>query len=184
VARFLVPPKAQQLLSLPLRSTHPVHTLYDVGLLITSSPSQSSSTRSFSLLDPSNSGGGHVFVHESLVGGAIRELVLCLTNWIRDHVPITSLKTALFSVCPTSCAYDHPDGKVVYEHLHFSLPMQHVRVPAPVASSTVDRSQILEGAMGHQKALHTPRVFLHMYLSALPLQWRAQDRLLDSPSTL
>jgi hypothetical protein len=173
VVRFLVPPKAQQPPSVPLRNAHPIHTLYDVGLLTSTDPSQSSTTRSFSLLDPSNSGkyvisgDGHVFVHESTSSSSENWYVLEASvplaheprefDWAGPRARHISEDSPLFSVqhmmhIALQCAYEHPDGGVVCERLHFSLPMRHVRVHAPVASPTVDCSQTLEVAMEHQKS--------------------------------
>ncbi|OAX41716.1 hypothetical protein K503DRAFT_645355, partial [Rhizopogon vinicolor AM-OR11-026] len=177
VARFLVPPTSQQPPSVPLRSAHPVHTLYDIGLLTTQNPSRSSSTRSFSLLDPSNSGkyvisgDGRVFLYAP-VGDAARSPS---ENWyvLEASVPLArepheldwagprtrhiSEDSPLFTVhhmmhIALQCAYEYPDGEVVCERLHFSLPMRHVRVPTPIASSATDFSQTLENAMEHQKS--------------------------------
>jgi hypothetical protein len=177
VARFLVPPSSQQPPSAPLRDAHPVHTLYDVGLLGTLDSSQSNSTRSFSLLDPSNSGkyvissDGRVFVHDSPVGDEARS---ASENWyvLEVSVPLArepreldwagprtrhiSEDSPLFTVhhmmhIALQCAYEHPDGEIVYERLQFSLPMRHVRVHAPVVSSAADFTQTLEGAMEQKK---------------------------------
>ncbi|KAG0705113.1 hypothetical protein DFH29DRAFT_908915 [Suillus ampliporus] len=179
VARFMVPPRVQQPPFVPLRNAHSVHTLYDVGLLMTPYPSKASSTRTFSLLEPSNSGkyvisgDGRVFAHESPEGDVITPSPS--ENWyvLEASVPLAqephqldwagprnrrvSEISPLFSVrhmmhIALRCAYEHPDGEVVYERLHFSLPMQNVRVPVPVTSSAADHSQTIECAMELQKS--------------------------------
>lgn len=178
VVRSLVPPSLQQPPSAPLRDAHPVHTLYDVGLLGTLDSSQSSSTRSFSLLDPSNSGkyvisgGGRVFVHDSPVGDEacspsenwyVLEVGVPLArephelDWAGPRTRHISEDSPLFTVhhvmhVALQCAYEHPDGEIVYERLHFSLPMRHVRVHGAVVSSAVDSTQTLEGVMEQKKS--------------------------------
>ncbi|KAG1754364.1 hypothetical protein EDB19DRAFT_1892378 [Suillus lakei] len=175
-SRFMVPPRAQQPPSFPLRNAHSVHTLYDVGLLMTPHPSKSTSTRSFSLLDPSNSGkyiisgDGRVFVHDSPEGNASPSPS---ENWyvLEANVPLApephqldwagprsrriSENSPLFSVShmmhiALRCVYEQPDGKVVCERLHFSLPMQHVRVATPLPSSAANHT--IEDAMELQKS--------------------------------
>lgn len=177
VVRSLVPPSLQQPPSVPLRDAHPVHTLYDVGLLGTSDPSQSKSTRSFSLLDSSNSGkcvisgDGHVFVYDSPTDDEARspsenwyvlEVSVPLArepyelDWAGPRTRHISEDSPLFTVhhmmhIALQCAYKHPDGEILYERLHFSLPMRHVRVHAPVVSSAVDSTQTLEGVIEQKK---------------------------------
>lgn len=178
VARFMVPPKTQQPPSFPLRNAHPVHTLYEVGLLVTSYSSKSTSTRSFSLFDPSNSekyvisGDGRVFVHESPEGDATARSPS--ENWyvLEANIPLApephqldwaglrsrriSENSPLFSVChmmhiALRCVYEQPDGEPVCERLHFSLPMQHVRVGVPqINPSAPDRTNA--SAMELQKS--------------------------------
>lgn len=164
----MVPPRTQQPPSLPLRNAHSVHTLYEVGLLINSYNSKSTSTRSFSLFDPSNSGkyiisgDGRVFIHNSPEGDATTRPPS--ENWyvLEANVPLApephqldwagprsrriSENSPLFSVChmmhiALRCIYEQPDGGVVSECLHFSLPMQHVRVSIPrINPSAGDRT--------------------------------------------
>lgn len=170
MARFMVPPKTQQPPSLPLRNAHSVHTLYEVGLLTNSYPSSSTSTRSFSLIDPSNSGkyiisgDGRVFMHNSPEGDATTRPPS--ENWyvLEANVPLApephqldwagprsrriSENSPLFSVChmmhiALRCIYEQPDGGVVSERLHFSLPMQHVRVSIPRISPPAGDSTIV-----------------------------------------
>ena len=147
---------------------------------MTSDTDRCSTTRSFSLLDPSNSGkyvvsgGGHVFVHDPPVGNArtgspsenwyVLEASIPLAqqphevDWAGPRTRHISENSPLFSVhhmmhIGLQCAYEHPDGEVVYERLHFSLPMQHVRASARVVVSAVDYSETLEGATEHQKSV-------------------------------
>ncbi|KAG1891406.1 hypothetical protein F4604DRAFT_1611708 [Suillus subluteus] len=179
VARFMVPPRTQQPPSLPLRNAHPVHTLYEVGLLMTPNPSKSTSTRSFSLFDPSNSGkyiisgDGRVFVHDPPKGNVttpspsenwyVLEANLPLApephqlDWAGLRSRRISENSPLFSVChlmhiALRCVYEQPDSEVVCERLHFSLPMQHVRVAVPQSNpSAADRTIV--GAKELQKSV-------------------------------
>ncbi|KAG2158509.1 uncharacterized protein EDB93DRAFT_674603 [Suillus bovinus] len=183
VARFVVPPRTQQPPSFPLRNAHPVHTLYDVGFLMTPYPSKTTSTRSFSLFDPSNSGkyiisgDGRVFMHDSPEGDVTPHSPS--ENWyvLEANIPLApdphqldwagirsrriSENTPLFSVCHAMhialrCVYKQPDGEVVSERLHFSLPMQHVRVavpliiPSPTDRTTVDTTELQKSALYSQ----------------------------------
>lgn len=178
IARCMVPPRAQQPPSFPLRKAHPVHTLYEVGLLMTPYPSKSTSTRSFSLFDPSNSakyvisGDGRVFVHDSPRGDATTRSPSETWYVLEANVPLApephqsdwaglrsrriSENTPLFNVChmmhiALRCVYEQPDGEAVSERLHFSLPMQHVRVAVPLINpSATDRTIV--GAMELQKS--------------------------------
>ncbi|KAG2157487.1 hypothetical protein DEU56DRAFT_22471 [Suillus clintonianus] len=165
VARYMVPPRAQQPPCCPLRNAHSVHTLYDVGLLMIPYPSKSSSTRSFSLFDPSNSGtyiisgDGRIFSHDSPEGDAttrspsenwyVLETDVPLAqkpyqlDWAGPRIRRISENSPLFTVCHMMhvglrCVYEQPDGEVVCERLHFSLPMQLVRVAAPLTSPATD----------------------------------------------
>ncbi|KAG2362529.1 hypothetical protein BDR07DRAFT_1406821 [Suillus spraguei] len=178
VARFMVPPRIQQPPSFPLRNAHSVRTLYEVGLLGTPYPFKSTSTRSFSLLDPSNSGkyiisgDGRVFMHDYTNGdGTTRSPS---ENWyvLEANVPLApephqldwagirsrriSEDSPLFSVChlmhiALRCVYEQPNGEVLSECLHFSLPMQHVRVAVPrINLSAADRT--IAGAVELQKS--------------------------------
>ena len=170
---------AQQPPSVPLRNAHSVHTLYDIGLLMTPNPSKSSSTRSFSLLEPSNSGryiisgDGRIFAHDSPEDDTTTRSPS--ENWyvLETSVPLAqephqldwagprnrriSENSPLFSVrhmmhISLRCAYEHLGGEVAYERLHFSLPMRHVQVPATVTPPSPHRSQTIEGAMELQKS--------------------------------
>ncbi|KAG2116590.1 uncharacterized protein F5147DRAFT_349945 [Suillus discolor] len=158
VARFMVPPRTQQPPSLPLRNAHSVHTLYEIGLLMNPYPSKSTSTRSFSLFDPSNSGkyaisgDGRIFMNDSPEGDATTRS--SSENWyvLEANIPVApephqldwaglrgrriSENSPLFSVShmmhiALRCVYEQPDGEIVSERLHFSLPMQHVQVAPP-----------------------------------------------------
>lgn len=175
----MVPPRTQQPPSFPLRNAHSVHTLYEVGLLMTPCPSKSTSTRSFSLLDPSNSGkyiisgDGRVFMHNSSEGDATTRPPS--ENWyvLEANIPLApephqldwagprsrriSENSPLFSVChmmhiALRCVYEQPDGGVVSERLHFSLPMQHVRVPIPQINPSAGDRTIVD-AMELQKSV-------------------------------
>ncbi|KAG1877715.1 hypothetical protein DFJ58DRAFT_712412 [Suillus subalutaceus] len=166
-SRFMVPPRTQQPPSLPLRNAHPVHTLYEVGLLMTPNPSKSTSIRSFSLFDPSNSGkyiisgDGRVFVHDPPKGNVTTPSPS--ENWyvLAANVPLApephqldwaglrsrriSENSPLFSVChlmhiALRCVYEQPDGEV------------HVRVAVPqINPSAADRTIV--GAKELQKSV-------------------------------
>lgn len=146
IDQYPIPPQTHQPPRVPLRNSHPIHTLYDTGLLGTFG---SSVKRSFSILSPTESGryiisgGGRIFdlghIPSSEDNWYILETkVPILTEpYVRDWAgprrrritergPLFSVEHHMHVVI--SCEYDLAD-ETILERLHFSLPMSHVNVP-------------------------------------------------------
>lgn len=146
--RYPIPPQSHQPPRVPLRNPHPIHTIYDTGLLGTF---RSNVKRSFSVLAPTESGryiisgDGHIFTIVDSLSPEDNWYSLetkipiftepCLRDWagtrkrrITESSPLFSVEHYLHVVI--CCEYDFADaGETIPERLHFSLPMRHVNVP-------------------------------------------------------
>ncbi|KIJ10505.1 hypothetical protein PAXINDRAFT_177464 [Paxillus involutus ATCC 200175] len=151
-----------------LRDPHPIHTLCDTGLYMTSEPSKASVNRQFSLLPPSESGlyivsgDGRVFTHGSSTAPDENWYILetkvpiatelCLADWAGAQKRRITENSPLFSVrhfvhVAIRCEYDLPDSEeTVHERLHFSLPLKYVCVPefATPSEDAIERQPSVE----------------------------------------
>ena len=146
VDQYPIPSQAHQPSRVPLRNPHPIHTLYNTGLLGTFGASVK---RSFSILAPTESGryvisgDGHIFnlghSPSSKDNWYILETKIpiftepYLRDWAGSRKRRITESSPLFSVehymhVVIRCEYDLAD-ETTLERLQFSLPMRHVNVP-------------------------------------------------------
>jgi hypothetical protein len=148
---YPIPSSSEQPPNKPLLAPHSFHSLYDTGLVTASISPDQIVTRSFSVMNPAQSGDyqlagdGYIFA----TGQDSREALTWYT--INTSVPLAESNTPsrelrvsgtspLFAVrhevhVALTCVYDFPENsEPVTERLYFSVPVNFVRVmPAPLS---------------------------------------------------
>ena len=152
-SRYPLPSSSEQPPNKPLLAPHHFHSLYDTGLIIASISPDQVVTRSFSVMNPAQSGdcqlAGDGFIFAT--GQDSREVPTWYT--IDANVPLAEPNTPscklrvsgtspLFAVhhevhVALTCMYDFPENsEPVTERLYFSVPVNFVHVmPAPLSRS-------------------------------------------------